>query len=152
MSNISYSQQETRGKAIKNKICGTMFLPEATAVNRVHTLLWWEQDSDPASLTETDGDRWRQTETDGERWRRRGGGLPCSLQDFAAASHSCLSTELFSMPYDQITHIPHRERPNANECEYVCVLGCWRRKRRTRGREGRTRARLPPGETTAASE
>lgn len=85
---------------------------------------------------ETDGDSWRQMETDGERWRRRGGGLPCSLQDFAAASHSCLSTELFSMPYDQITHIPHRERPNANECEYVCVLGCWRRKRRTRGREG----------------
>lgn len=47
-----------------------MFLPEATAVNRVHTLLWWEQDSDPASLTETDGDRWRQTETDGDRWRK----------------------------------------------------------------------------------
>lgn len=56
-----------------------MFLPEATAVNRVHTLLWWEQDSDPASLTETDRDRWRQTET--ERWGFTlfSPGLRCSL-------------------------------------------------------------------------
>lgn len=54
------------------------------------------------------------------RNRQKGGGIPCSLQCFAAGSHSLLSTELSSMPSDQQTHIPDRQRPGTgSKCKCV---------------------------------
>lgn len=65
--------------------------------------------------------------------------LPCSLQVWAAAWSSCLSSQLFSMSLDQQI-VPHR----AARHQSVCV-----RKRRgeekEEEREGRTRAECLPG-------